>query len=81
MTTNQHRMWYWLGALPIALLLSATPTACEPQPAAAYPRTETPSAIMARLDAEAAAQVRATERAYAAMPDAEKTLGDAEVQP
>lgn len=77
--TNQNRIAYWFCALPIALLLSATPTACEPQPAVFHTPSASPETLMAQMDAAAAARVHAAEKTYQRIPDAEKTLGDAEV--
>lgn len=73
------KLRYWLFALPLAFTLGFTPAACEHQPVAPAPAQSETAALAARMDAAAAAQVKATTKAYEAMPDVEKAMGDAEV--
>ena len=71
---KQTQMYYWLLALPLALGLSAMPTACAPEPVAAK-RAQTASVLLVEKQRAADAAVAELEAVYSRMSDEERMRG------
>lgn len=82
MKAEKITLWYWLAAIPVALLIGWWPVGCEPEPV--YPKSgggqDETAVLMAQKQAAADAAVVELEKVYARMADGERLRGDAEVQ-
>ena len=72
---KRTQMYYWLLALPLALGLSARPTACAPEPVAAK-RAQTASMLLAEKQWAADTAVMKLEAVYGRMSDEERMRGE-----
>jgi hypothetical protein len=81
MEAEKITLWYWLAAIPMALLISWWPVGCEPEPA--HPKSgggqDEAAVLMAQKQAAADVAVVELEKVYARMSDSEQLRGDAEV--